>query len=235
LLANNMSVGNNLATLKKKIRELEERYDRPKHSVTLLAASKQQSIEKILEAYESGQLIFGENYLQEALFKMQALKDQKIEWHFIGALQTNKAKKIAEHFSWVHSVHTIKIASHLNKHRPSHLPRLNICIEVNVSDEESKTGVSIEAVPNLLAACLELPNIKIRGLMTIPAPQSSFAKQRLAFHKLNTLMENLKQIYPLDTLSMGMSNDFAAAIAEGSTLIRIGTAIFGQRSPWQGS
>ncbi|HTM63168.1 MAG TPA: YggS family pyridoxal phosphate-dependent enzyme [Gammaproteobacteria bacterium] len=221
----------NLTHIKKQISEYEKKYSRPEHSVSLLAASKKQSSDKIREAYSAGQRVFGENYLQEALLKMQELSDLQIEWHFIGPIQSNKTKKIAQHFDWVQSVDSIKIAERLNNQRPSHLPPLNICMEVNISDEASKSGVTIADVHSLAAACKSFPRLKLRGLMTIPAPAANFAEARKQFHRLYDVYQQLNaQNLQLDTLSMGMSDDFEAAIAEGSTLVRIGTAIFGARS-----
>lgn len=221
----------NLATIKKLISDYEKKYRREAGSVRLLAVSKKQSIEKIIEAYEAGQRAFGENYLQEALSKITALTDKQIEWHFIGPIQSNKTRKIAEHFAWVHSVDSKKIAKRLNDQRPTQLPPLNICIEVNVSHEQTKSGVMLEEVEALALYCQSLPHLALRGLMTIPAEHDNFIDQRNEFHPLQTLWTTLRQHdIPLDTLSMGMSGDFEAAIAEGSTLVRIGTALFGQRS-----
>lgn len=196
----------------------------------MLAVSKGQSIEKIREAYDAGQQLFGENYLQEALIKMTALSDVHIEWHFIGPIQSNKTRKIAEHFSWVHSVDNLKTAQRLNDQRPAHLPPLNICLEVNISHEISKSGIAPPQTKSLATTCLSLPRLRLRGLMAIPAPQIDFQQQRAAFHLLAELFHALRgDGIPLDTLSMGMSDDFEAAIAEGSTIIRLGTAVFGRR------
>lgn len=225
------TIATNLAQVKKTIAELEKKYQREPGSVQLLAASKQQSTEKILQAFEAGQTCFGENYLQEALTKIAALENNEIEWHFIGPIQSNKTRKIAEHFAWVHSVDNIKIAERLDAQRPQHLPKLNICIEVNVSAEETKSGVAPQKAFELIQACLELPRLQVRGLMAIPEIATDVAMQRKAFHRMFELLQSLKQQnISLDTLSMGMSGDFEAAIAEGSTLVRIGTAIFGNRS-----
>jgi len=220
----------NLSHIKNQISEYEKKYSRPEGSVSLLAVSKKQSADKIREAYAVGQRAFGENYLQEALQKMQELSDLQIEWHFIGPIQSNKTKKIAEHFDWVQSVDSIKSAERLNNQRPPHLPPLNICIEVNVSGEDSKSGVTIAEAFKLASVCISLPHLKLRGLMTIPAPAANFSDARKQFHQLYDVWQQLNaQHLQLDTLSMGMSDDFEAAIAEGSTLIRIGTAIFGSR------
>ncbi len=220
----------NIRELKNKIHEYEIRYQRKPNSVTLLAASKNHSIEKIQQAILAGQTQFGENYLQEALEKMAALTTEDLEWHFIGSIQSNKTKKMAEHFTWVHSVGDIKIAKRLNDQRPPHLPPLNICLEVNVSDEQTKSGVHPDEVFSLAQFCREQPRLSLRGLMTIPKERNSFAEQRAELHKLRIIFDVLQQEgYKIDTLSMGMSHDMEAAIAEGATIVRIGTAIFGNR------
>jgi pyridoxal phosphate enzyme (YggS family) len=221
----------NLIEIEAYIDQFEKKYHRIPNSVTLLAASKKQSLEKIQQAINAGQTIFGENYLQEALPKIDFFKHQNLEWHFIGPIQSNKTKKIAEHFSWVHSVDSIKIAKRLNDQRPPHLPPLNICLEVNISGEPTKSGISSCAeITSLAEYCLSLPQIKLRGLMAIPAATPDFENQREELHRLKLIFDDLltKKI-PLDTLSMGMSDDLEAAIAEGSTLVRIGTRIFGTR------
>ena len=223
-------IENNLIAIKQSINLFEERYGRQSGSVQLLAASKGQPAEKILTAINAGQRAFGENYLQEALTKISAINDPSVDWHFIGSIQSNKTKKIAEHFSWVQSVADKNIAQRLNDQRPEHLPPLNICIEVNISAERAKSGVMADELLWLLDFCNTLPRIKLRGLMAIPAIQSDFDAQRKIFHKLLSLLHSLReQGYNLDTLSMGMSDDYEAAIAEGSTMVRIGTAIFGHR------
>jgi pyridoxal phosphate enzyme (YggS family) len=221
----------NIISLQSQISAFETAYQRTPGDVHLLAASKTQSIEKIREAYLAGIHDFGENYLQEALTKIEASRELAITWHFIGPIQSNKTRKIAENFSWVHSVDNAKIAKRLNDQRPATLPALNICIEVNISHENTKSGVAINEVRELAEFCLTLPHLKLRGLMTIPAEYPTFAEQRQAFHQLAVLQRDLiKHGIPLDTLSMGMSQDFEAAIAEGATFVRIGTAIFGKRS-----
>lgn len=182
------------------------------------------------ETFKAGQNCFGENYLQEALPKMIALSNKSIEWHFIGSIQSNKTRNIAGHFAWVHSVDDMKIARRLNDQRPRHLPPLNICIEINVSHEATKSGIDFDKALALAQYCLTLPRLKLRGLMTIPAPMKNFNEQRNEFHKLFLLYQSLRgKGFTLDTLSMGMSGDFEAAIAEGSTLVRIGAGIFGER------
>ncbi len=222
-----MTIASNLALIKSQITTAEAQSSRPANSVALIAVSKKQSLEKILEAYQAGQRAFGENYLQEALTKITSLAHLSIEWHFIGPIQSNKTRRIAEHFQWVQSVDSLKIAQRLNDQRPDALPPLNICLEINISKETSKSGIAPEEVAALAKACSKLPRLKLRGLMTIPAPKN--AQQQ--FHDMHTLWQQLRtQGHALDVLSMGMSDDFAAAIAEGSTLVRIGTAIFGKRS-----
>lgn len=225
-----MGILENITAIKNKIQSCEQQYDRIPHSVFLLAVSKKQSIDKIAKAIAAGQKAFGENYLQEALVKIAFFADKKCEWHFIGPIQSNKTKKIAEHFSWVHSVSSQKIAQRLNDQRPSHLPPLNICIEVNVSHEKTKTGVDVEEVRTLVAFCSTLPQLKLRGLMTIPSPKNKLDEQRAEFHKLRMLYDRVvAEGFALDTLSMGMSDDLEAAIAEQATMVRIGTALFGAR------
>ncbi len=223
-------IQHNLATIKQHITACEKKYARPLGSVHLLAVSKQQSSEKIAIAFAAGQHAFGENYLQEALRKIANLHALHIEWHFIGDVQSNKTRKIAEHFAWVQTISSMKIAKRLSEQRPAHLPPLNICIEVNVNNEASKSGVASHDVPALAAYCLTLPRLQLRGLMAIPAAAENIAKQRQAFHTLHDLYQSLiLHGMTLDTLSMGMTADREAAIAEGATLLRIGTGIFGER------
>ncbi len=227
---NLINIANNLSDLKQQIRDAEVAYKRKPNSVFLLAVSKGQSIEKIGKAILAGQLAFGENHLQEALPKIAAFPNKKLEWHFIGLIQRNKTKKIAEHFQWVHSVTDPQIAKRLNEQRPNHLPPLNICLQVNLSQQKNKLGVSVDELSDLADYCLTLPHLKIRGLMTIPFPKNTFEEQRAEFAKLVELFNDLNaKNFQLDTLSMGMSNDMKAAIAEGSTIVRIGTALFGTR------
>ena len=225
-----IDIANNLASINKQIREYEITYHRKPESVFLLAASKGQSADKLQQAIDAGQLAFGENYLQEALEKQAILANQPIEWHFIGTIQSNKTKKIAEHFNWVHSVSDKRICERLNNQRPANLPPLNVCLEVNVSNEPTKSGINLDEVMSLVEYCASLPRLKLRGLMTIPIPSEDFNAQRAEFNKLSVLFAELnKKNYNLDTLSMGMSHDMQAAIAEGATIVRVGTAIFGSR------
>lgn len=198
--------------------------------VHLLAVSKTFPAEAVREAFQGGQRAFGENYLQEALDKMALLNDLPLEWHFIGPIQSNKTRPIAEHFAWVHGVDRLKVAQRLSEQRPVDLPPLNICLQVNVSGEDSKSGVTLEEAASLALEISALPRLKLRGLMSIPAPVTDEAMQRVAFAKLRVLLAQLnEQGLSLDTLSMGMSHDFPAAIKEGATIVRIGTAIFGTR------
>lgn len=225
------AIAQNLIKIKNSIAHFEAKYGRKKGSVHLLAISKGHSAEKIFAAYQTGQSAFGENYLQEALTKMKVYAHLPIEWHFIGNIQSNKTRKIAEHFSWVQSIADSKIAERLNEHRPSHLPPLNICLEVNISKARQKSGVLPEEVLPLAKFCHQLPRLKLRGLMAIPEPQPDFLAQRQEFRKLSKIYQALNRTgFMLDTLSLGMSDDFEAAIAEGATMVRIGTAIFGQRA-----
>jgi pyridoxal phosphate enzyme (YggS family) len=202
-------------------------------TVQLLAVSKAHPAEKIREAHAAGQRLFGENYLQEALDKQGLLADLDIEWHFIGPIQSNKTQPIAQQFAWVHGVDRLKIAERLHAARPENTPPLQVCIQVNVSGEASKSGIPPQEVISLAQAILQLPRLKLRGLMSIPAPTSDIAQQRDQFRRVGQAFEKLRQQLPdaanLDTLSIGMSEDYAAAIAEGATIVRIGSAIFGAR------
>ena len=199
--------------------------------IRLLAVSKTFSVPAIREAYRAGQADFAESYVQEALEKIIALQELPIEWHFIGPIQSNKTRSIAENFAWVHSVDRLRTAQRLSAQRPVHLPALQICLQVNISGELSKSGVAPEDVAALAQAVAKLPRLALRGLMAIPAPTDDPDEQRRAFAGLRELSELLNQQgLGLDTLSMGMSHDFVAAIAEGATVVRVGTAIFGNRT-----
>ncbi|BCM25739.1 YggS family pyridoxal phosphate-dependent enzyme [Methyloradius palustris] len=200
-------------------------------TVILLAVSKAHSATACQEAFASGQRHFGENYLQEAIQKQADLKNLPITWHFIGPIQSNKTQLIAQHFDWVHGVDRLKIAERLNAARPENMPPLQICIQINVSNEETKSGVSVEDAPMLADAISKLPHLKLRGLMAIPAPTNSVELQQKQFRIVSQCFDALvKQGYAIDTLSMGMSDDFEMAIVEGATIVRIGSAIFGARS-----
>lgn len=224
------SVAENLQQIDERIRGYEQLYGRTANSVRLLAVSKQQSIASIQEAASAGARDFGENYLQEAESKIAALVQLGLTWHFIGPIQSNKTKLIAELFDWVHSIEREKVARRLSDQRPTGMPPLNVCVQVNLSGEASKSGVSLSECDALCDQIALLPGLKLRGLMAIPAPLDDLAAQRKAFKPLSERFSKLQRIHPaMDTLSIGMSNDFEAAIAEGSTQVRLGTAIFGTR------
>ena len=224
------TVASRLQAVKDRITRAARSVEREPNEITLLVASKTHPAERMREAWNAGQTIFGENYLQEALAKMPALADLPIEWHFIGPIQSNKTKRIAENFVWVHSVDRVKIADRLAKDRPETLPPLQICLQVNVSGEASKSGVAPDELANLAAHVIRLPRLKLRGLMAVPELTTATALQRSQFHMLWELIDRLKRDgYELDTLSMGMSEDMDIAIAEGATMVRVGTAIFGPR------
>lgn len=202
--------------------------------VKLVAVSKAHPSSAIREAYQAGQTIFGENYLQEALEKQSELDDLAIEWHFIGPIQSNKTQAISQHFAWVHSVDRLKIAQRLNEARPPHLPPLQVCIQVNVSNEESKSGVSPDDLEVLAAAIQTLPRLKLRGLMAIPAPTKDKSQQIAQFKQVRECYDALlAKGFTLDALSIGMSDDYPIAIAQGATIVRIGSAIFGARTVQQ--
>jgi len=205
----------------------------PSHQqVQLLAVSKAQSAAAIRDAYAAGQIAFGENYSQEALEKQKQLTDLAIEWHFIGPIQSNKTQLIAQNFSWVHSVDRLKIAQRLNEARSSILRPLQVCIQVNVSNEESKSGVLPDQLEALAVAINVLPNLKLRGLMAIPAPTTDQAQQIAQFKQVRECYDALiRKGFALDTLSIGMSNDYQTAITQGATIVRIGSALFGARAP----
>ncbi len=229
LTGNNISVA--LAQIRQKISAAEQRFNREPGSVQLLAVSKTKPLCDIQTAIDCGQMCFAENYLQESVEKINKLNNAQLEWHFIGSIQSNKTREIAQHFQWVHTVDRVKIARRLNEMRPSHLAPLNICLQVNISGEASKSGIEPQQLKQLAADCSSLSNIKLRGLMAMPAPASDFDKQRLPFQKMQQLLTELQSDYPeMDTLSMGTSDDLQAAIAEGATMIRIGTSIFGARN-----
>lgn len=226
-----LDIANNLALIQQRIARAAENAQRNPASITLLAVSKTKPIEMIEAAYAAGQCSFGENYLQDALPKIEALAELDIEWHYIGRIQSNKTRPIAEHFAWVHAIDSIKHAQRLNDQRPNGLPALNCCIQLNLSGEDSKGGIQPDALIETAAAFNELPHCRLRGLMTMPDPYSSAEQQQSLFHQLANCLDELKQQgFDVDTLSMGMSGDLEIAIAEGSTMVRIGTDIFGARS-----
>ena len=219
-----------LENVLKRLKKAETACGRPTGSVELLAVSKTRSAEEVRELYNLGQRSFGENYLQDAEAKIELLQDLPLSWHFIGRIQSNKTRPIAERFDWVHSLASLKHARRLSEQRPSQLPPLNVCLQVNTSGESSKDGLSPEELTQQLGDYLQLPNLRVRGLMTIPAPAEG-EDQRLPLQLLRRLRDRLATPeHPLETLSMGMSNDLEAAVAEGATMVRIGTAIFGPRA-----
>jgi len=226
-----------MATIKDNLQQVHARIhdacaaaQRPVQSVTLLAVSKTFDAQAVREAFDAGQRAFGENYVQEALAKIDALRDLQIEWHLIGPLQSNKTRTVAEAFDWVHSVERLKIAQRLSEQRPAQLPPLQLCLQVNISGEASKSGLAPAEVAEVAHAVAALPRVRLRGLMAIPEPAGDFAAQRAPHRALRELFDALRRDgLALDTLSMGMSADLEAAIAEGATLVRVGTAIFGTR------
>ncbi|AXO86600.1 YggS family pyridoxal phosphate-dependent enzyme [Pseudomonas parafulva] len=221
------TLADNLHAIRTRIDGAAKASHRDPASVQLLAVSKTKPASAIAELHRAGVRDFGENYLQEALTKQTELSDLPLIWHFIGPIQSNKTKAIAEHFDWVHSVDRLKIAQRLSDQRPTDLPPLNICLQVNVSGEDSKSGCTPEQLPALAQAVAALPNLRLRGLMAIPEPTDDPAAQHAAFARLRQLQEALG--LGLDSLSMGMSHDLEAAIAQGATWVRIGTALFGAR------
>jgi pyridoxal phosphate enzyme (YggS family) len=226
------TIEDNIQQVHRRIATACDRAGRPVQTVTLLAVSKTFGPEAVRAAYAAGQTCFGENYVQEALAKIDALADLRpgIEWHLVGPLQSNKTRVVAEQFDWVHSVDRLKIAERLAAQRPSGLPALQLCLQVNVSGEASKSGVAPGEVAALARAVAALPRVRLRGLMAIPEPAGDFAAQRRPHRALRELLASLvADGLALDTLSMGMSADLEAAIAEGATIVRVGTAIFGAR------
>lgn len=224
------TIGNNLANVNANIQKLESKYQRQPGSIKLLAVSKKKSVEDINEAISHGQREFGESYLQEAVHKITSLSNKELVWHFVGPVQKNKTKQIAEHFDWVHSVDRLIIAERLNTQRPKSLDPIQICIQVNIDNEATKSGVSLGHVQNLALDVVKLPNIKLRGLMAIPPASGDIDVQRQRFKQLREVLVKLNELgLNLDTLSMGMSGDLEAAIAEGATIVRVGTSIFGKR------
>lgn len=219
----------NLQAVRQRIRAAERAAARPEGSVRLLAVSKTHPADTLRAAYGFGQREFGENYVQEAMEKQEDLTDLDIVWHFIGPIQSNKTRPLAERFDWVHGVDRLKIAQRLSEQRPESMAPLNVCIQVNIGGEATKSGVEPADLAELAHAVALLPRLRLRGLMAIPAPSGDPMRQREACRRLRELLEGLAMA-ELDTLSMGMSDDLEAAVAEGATIVRIGTAIFGRRS-----
>ncbi len=226
-----MEIATQLQQVQRRIRQAAERFQRDPESIQLLAVSKTKPALMVEQAYAAGQRHFGESYLQDAQEKLDQIRHPDLTWHFIGPIQSNKTRPIATQFDWVHSVDRLKIAHRLSEQRPEELGALNLCIQVNSSGETSKSGVDFEALPELANKVAQLPHIHLRGLMTLPARSSSETEQRVPFHQLREALEQLnRQGLSLDTLSMGMSSDLEAAIAEGATIVRVGTDLFGARS-----
>jgi len=223
-------IADNLNNLRQRIRQLEQSARRKPESVMLVAVSKTKPASAIAQAYCAGQRHFGENYVQEAVAKQRELGAFAITWHFIGPIQSNKTRLIAERFAWVHSVDSAKIAHRLSRQRPYHLPPLKVCLQVNISGETSKSGVILEDLPQVCAQLLNLPNIELRGVMAIPAPVRDLANQREPYRRLQEAVWGLRLSKPLDAFSYGMSGDLEAAISEGATMVRVGSALFGPRS-----
>lgn len=223
-------IAENLETLRERIRRACTAAGRPEHSVRLLAVSKTFDAQSVRTAAAAGQMEFGESYVQEALAKQAELGDLRLVWHFVGPVQSNKTRSIAASFDWVHGVDRLKIAQRLSEQRPAHLPPLDICVQVNISGEASKSGCTPEQTAGLCAAISGLPRLRLRGLMAIPAPGIAHGDARAPFRALRQLFESIRDRgIPLDTISAGMSDDLEDAIAEGATLVRVGTAIFGLR------
>ncbi|MCL4106062.1 UNVERIFIED_CONTAM: hypothetical protein GTU68_058368 [Idotea baltica] len=223
-------ISQNVTKLINRVRLAAQKSQRSPQDICIVAASKTRSSQIIEQAFDAGLSHFGENYLQEALEKIQQLHELNIVWHFIGPIQSNKTRAIAENFDWVHSVDRVKIARRLSTQRPDHLAPLQLCLQVNISAEASKSGLSAEELPELVEEISGLENIELRGLMAIPAVTSDVSQQNRAFEAMSELLASVRAVSPsMDTLSMGMSSDLEAAIAQGSTLIRVGTDIFGPR------
>ena len=223
------SIANKLIQINRKIRAAEFNAQRASNTVQLLAVSKTKPSSDIIKAYQAGQRHFGESYCQEALIKQKELGSYQITWHFIGPIQSNKTRQIASHFGWVHSVDRLKIAKRLSEQRPAYLPPLNICIQVNISDESSKSGFRLDEMATVTEEILKLDNIRLRGVMAIPQPVSDYQQQRIPYRQLYQSIKALG--HPeIDTFSFGMTGDLKAAIAEGATIVRVGTALFGARA-----
>ncbi|EBI2166773.1 YggS family pyridoxal phosphate-dependent enzyme [Salmonella enterica] len=226
-------IAHNLAHIRDKISAAATRCGRSSEEVTLLAVSKTKPASDIAEAIAAGQRAFGENYVQEGVEKIRHFQEAKVEglhWHFIGPLQSNKSRLVAEHFDWCHTIDRLRIASRLSEQRPDNLPALNVLIQINISDENSKSGIPLAELDELAAAVATMPRLRLRGLMAIPAPESDYVRQFEVARQMAVAFAGLKARYPdVDTLSLGMSDDMEAAIVAGSTMVRIGTAIFGAR------
>ncbi|MEH0831951.1 YggS family pyridoxal phosphate-dependent enzyme [Pectobacterium cacticida] len=228
------TIQQNLQDIRQQIATAAAHCARAPEDIRLLAVSKTKPVSAIEEAIAAGQHAFGENYVQEGVEKIHYFRahhpDMRLEWHFIGPLQSNKSRLVAENFDWFHTVDRLRIAQRLSEQRPPHLSPLNVLLQINISNEASKSGIKAEELSELAASVAVLPNLRLRGLMAIPAPETDFAQQLAVFRKMAALFQTLSATYPhIDTLSMGMTDDMRAAITAGSTLVRIGTAIFGAR------
>ena len=228
------NIENNTTSVQRRLQQAARDAGRNPEDILLLAVSKTRTSAQVRTAMESGLSSFGENYLQEAVEKIAQLSNSAISWHFIGPLQSNKTRQVAEHFDWVHTVDRLKIAKRLSDQRAPDMPALNVCLQINIDNEESKSGFSPEQAPSMAATIAQLPNLRLRGLMAIPRPRANMAEQRQPFAQLAALQKEINSTLDncekLDTLSMGMSADLEAAIAEGATIIRVGTDIFGPRN-----
>lgn len=225
------AIATNLQAVRERIAKAARAAGREPGEIMLLAVSKTKPLADILCAAEAGQTAFGENYAQEGVDKMTVAVDRNLSWHFIGPLQSNKTRLVAEHYAWVHSIERLKIAERLSAQRPAHLPSLQVCVQINVSGEASKSGCAPQDALALCQAISTLPGLSLRGLMAIPEASEDPAAQRAPFRQLREIADSIRAAgVPLDTLSMGMSHDLEAAIAEGATIVRIGTAIFGERN-----
>lgn len=226
-------IAHNLAQVRDKISAAATGCGRASEEVTLLAVSKTKPASAIAEAIDAGQRMFGENYVQEGVEKIRHFREKgtaDLQWHFIGPLQSNKSRLVAEHFDWCHTVDRLRIATRLSEQRPTEMPPLNVLIQINISDENSKSGIALDALDLLAEQVAALPGLRLRGLMAIPAPETDYDRQFAVARQMAVAFEALKTRYPtVDTLSLGMTDDMAAAIAAGSTMVRIGTAIFGAR------
>ena len=223
-------IGKNILKIKQDIKAAEKKFNRDSNSVLLMAVSKTQSVENILKAYEAGQRDFGENYVQESIEKIVELKNLDITWHFIGKIQSNKSKYIAENFDWIHSIDKISTLKKINDLRKNVEEKLNVCVQVNIDSEDSKSGILVNEVEDFIVKAGKFEKLKIRGLMAIPMYHPDYVSQYKTFAKIKNLFDSLiKKNFKLDTLSIGMSSDYNAAIEAGSTIVRIGTSIFGER------
>ncbi len=224
-------LSDNIAKLLQRVRRSAQKSQYRNSDILVVAVSKNRPARDVRAAHACGLIHFGESYLQEALQKITELQDLPLVWHFIGPIQSNKCGSIAEHFDWVHSIDREKIARRLNEQRPPHLPPLQVCIQVNISEEDSKSGVHVDELPQLARAILALPYLKLRGLMAIPAADADTGQLHESFSRMREALEQLKTLAPdIDTLSMGMSEDLESAIIEGATIVRVGSAIFGDRN-----